>query len=604
MKKRFLYITTVLISLSIGLNSCFFKDDIGEEFTKGQAMGETEITHGNVDKLDFKKKLTQAGVNTALAKLEETKSLGLLLQTQYNMRGGKGNELPGPHAYQFQFSLVTDNYAGYMCLPQNFAGRMPSTYYDSRDFNGGPMGSFLQVKNTIVPLLNHPQVDSIPEIKAIGLLMYDYSAQEVTDIYGPMPYEDYKVNKQNHPYTYNKVEDIYKKIVSNIDTIVACLDYYKNRPDWYKSKIQEILDMYDRVSDEKKDLEHWKKFANSLKLRMALHVVKADPDNAKKWAEEAVASGVIEETKEQFMLSPAVIGFSHPLATIANLWNDTRLNASLESIMKSYNHPFLEFTFDKNSNNIINKKDPKKVLASNTKVIGLRTGIRMLEGQNYDVNFRTAYSTINQTAISQSPLFLMKLSEVYFLRAEGALRGWNMKGAAESLYNKGIELAFKSANMVIFDENWNEVRFEDIYAKFLPTYMAMEKAIDYTYEDPYNERYTTPSLTKVGVKWNNSDNDEVKLEKIITQKYIAGFPYSFEAWVDIRRTGYPKIFPVLHDDGDGTITPGDIIRRIPFPGKENSPAIQADISATALEALNGPDKQGTRLWWDVQKANF
>lgn len=63
-------------------------------------------------------------------------------------------------------------------MPQDFGGRMQSTYYNSQDFNGGAMGSFMEMKNFIVPNVNHPQIDSIPEIKAISLLIYDISAQE------------------------------------------------------------------------------------------------------------------------------------------------------------------------------------------------------------------------------------------------------------------------------------------------------------------------------------------------------------------------------------------------------------------------------------------
>jgi hypothetical protein len=95
----------------------------------------------------------------------------------------------------------------------------------------------------------------------------------------------------------------------------------------------------------------------------------------------------------------------------------------------------------------------------------------------------------------------------------------------------------------------------------------------------------------------------LKLEKIITQKYIANFPYSFEAWTDLRRTGYPKLFPVLNaDEGDGTLKYGDIIRRAPFPDTDDASVV--DIINSGLDALGGEDYQATRLWWDVDKPNF
>lgn len=95
-----------------------------------------------------------------------------------------------------------------------------------------------------------------------------------------------------------------------------------------------------------------------------------------------------------------------------------------------------------------------------------------------------------------------------------------------------------------------------------------------------------------------------QIGKIITQKYIAGFPYSYEAWNDLRRTGYPKIFPVLNvEDGDGSLVQGDLIRKIPLPGRDTSAGL-SDIQTSGIEALGGTDTQGTRVWWDVEGSNF
>ncbi|WP_289290074.1 SusD/RagB family nutrient-binding outer membrane lipoprotein, partial [Muribaculum intestinale] len=57
-------------------------------------------------------------------------------------------------------------------------------------------------------------------------------------------------------------------------------------------------------------------------------------------------------------------------------------------------------------------------------------------------------------------------------------------------------------------------------------------------------KHNTKGRVSIGVKWNEADDDETKLEKIITQKYIGNFPMSAEAWTTFRRTGYPRLFPV------------------------------------------------------------
>lgn len=170
-----------------------------------------------------------------------------------------------------------------------------------------------------------------------------------------------------------------------------------------------------------------------------------------------------------------------------------------------------------------------------------------------------------------------------------------MGGTAEFFYNRGIENGDLQDPLLTQGQSW--------YQEAMPDYMAQEQATDFTYVDALGTTPDMPSVTKIGVKWNESDSRETKLEKIITQKYIALFPYSYEAWVDLRRTGYPRLFPVLNpQDGDGSLKDGDIIRRMPFPGTDDASLV--DIQETGLNALGGQDLQGTRLWWDVDQANF
>jgi hypothetical protein len=89
---------------------------------------------------------------------------------------------------------------------------------------------------------------------------------------------------------------------------------------------------------------------------------------------------------------------------------------------------------------------------------------------------------------------------------------------------------------------------------------------------------------------------EKKLERIITQKWIAVFPDGQEAWSEFRRTGYPKLFPVVINNSGGKIATETFIRRIPFIQFEYATNI-AGVNR-ALLSLNGPDNGGTRLWWD------
>ena len=445
-------------------------------------------------------------------------------------------------------------------------------------------------------MLNHPLIDSIPEIKAVTLLYYCLTAQEQADLSGPYTYLEDKLNSQE-PEEYNDVKTIYYGIVENIDTIVACLKHFESRPDWYKEQIQTIVASsfttnYGLLAGDK-SLNSYIKFANSLKLRMAMHIVKVEPETAKRWAEEAVASGVIENTYEQHGVFPMINSFTHPIANIANGWGDLRLCASFESLLLSLDHPYSQYLFLPNINTITNEKTGEE-LPANTRICGIRAGVLVGDGQTYALNKRQAYSTISTEvlAIKRCPIYFIKWAEVDFLRAEGAIRGWNMGGTAQFFYERGIQNATLEDPMS-----------GPIYNSYVDSYMQLEKPIDYISYDPIGDGEPWESVTKIGVKWNEADDKEIKLEKIITQKYLALFPLSTEAWTEMRRTGYPKMFPVLNtDDGDGSIEQGDMIRRIPWVPTD--PVAAGMVEASGIPALGGPDEQATRLWWDVDVANF
>lgn len=594
MKKTILTAFCAMLAAA-SLHSCLDFDMPTDTFTGGQTDLDPVVYRGKADSIDYRKVISEQGFNDAMSDLQQY--FAQMKTAQYYLRGGKDGQTPGPHQYQYVYNITVDNYAGYMVVPHNFShgggGLLNSTYTYNQDYCDGPYGAFLSIKNNIANMINHPMIDSIPEMKAIGLLIFDYSAQEMVDLYGSIPYVDHKSNKESNPFTFNKMADIYASIVDNLDTINACLKHFDSRPDWYQAGVQSILGQYD-VMTQDKSVASWCRLANSLKLRMAMHTVKVQPSVAQKWAEEAVQAGVVETTAQELRLDPMVMGYTNPLFEIANNWGDTRLNASFESLLASLKHPYLEYVFDKNSNIVVNSSDPNDIMQANTRIMGLRAGIRMIPGQAYKDNFRIAYSSIkNNGEMAMAPLYLMKVSEVEFLRAEGALRGWNMGGSAQQFYEQGIRNAQVEHRLM-----------STYYPNAVDEYMSLEEPVAYKYVDQYDHSNDIESVTTIGVKWNEGDSQETKLEKIITQKYIAAFPYSYESWNDMRRTGYPKQFEVLNvEDGDGSLVQGDIIRKIPLPGRDTSVGM-SDITASGIEALGGSDTQGTRVWWDVAGSNF
>lgn len=607
MKRNILYIGALALCL-FGMNSCLDYDDPGDERGANEVELDNDHHEGDAGNLNNDVVLTEAGVKAARKDMNKVimQSVGGI----YAMLGGKDAALPQAHSYQYQYTMGTDAYAQYGVVTHRdfpYAGDMLTSAYNvSPAFNAGALGGYGQTRHALAPLLNHPMADSIPELKAINLLFFDYAAIDCANLSGPFTYFEDLRGVEN-PSEYNSVKDIYFAVEQHIDDAIECLKKHENRPDWYKNILQEIIQENYKFFPPQGDYQYpgvqaFIKFANALKLRMAMTIVKADPVTAQKWAEESVAEEqyVMTTLNDQcglFMWA----GLVNPVGTISESWNDQRVSASLVTLLASLKHPYLyseiEPLFNKNRGKIVNRKT-QQVTEEGTDYYGIRTGIIAGIGQSASTNPRINYSTVSSRAISTAPLYYMKLSEVYFLRAEGALRGWNMGGTAQEFYEKGI-LNSSYRDPGDLDPEWGG---ED-FINELKAYMELEQAVDYVSVDPYGDGADWPTLTKIGVKWNDADSQETKLEKIITQKYIAAYPNSFLAWTDLRRTGYPKLFPVLNTmDGDGSIPQGEIIRRIPW--QPNDPIMIEQVENSAIPALGGDDLQFTRLWWDVDAPNF
>ena len=576
-------------------------------------------------KIDYKKEISADELKQAVKDMRT--QLGSALKAVYGMRGGKEGNPPQAHAYQFENSFGPDCYVQYFCVPHsdfpysNFTLR--STYDLCKGSIGGPGSSFYAMKFDMAPTLNAEKIDYMPEIKAIYLMLFNYSAIENVDLFGPMPYNDHKNCVEESPFAYDRLKDIYYQAKADIDAAIECFKYYKDhRSEAYKKQIGstissrvQLLSLDYLYYADASDLSVWIRFANSLKLRMAIHMSKVEPATAKQWAEEAVAGGVIENEADEIGLFPSLLGYTHPLIEIMG-WNDLVMGASFINLLQNLDHPYMKYLFTKNSialeksKQAVSGTSAPATTSEGTVFIGMRNGVTPGEGQAASTNPYCGYSTLDRTYFAECnpPLYLMKVSEVNFLRAEGALRGWNMGGTAQSFYEQGIRTAYL--------EDRNSPRKE--YANYVDDYLNVVAPKGISYVDPQGLTPDMPSVTKIGVKWNEGDSKETKLEKIITQKYIASFPYSYESWVDLRRTGYPKLFPILHPEhSDGTIKFGDpkvqtadnIMRRIPWVPVD--PQTKEDIKATGIQALsedtnNKPatDTQMQRLWWDVDAPNF
>src|SRR5690606_4444795 len=148
-------------------------------------------------------------------------------------------------------------------------------------------------------------------------------------------------------------------------------------------------------------------------------------------AEEAVSEGVMVDLSDDAYLQVSAVnynGFNRQSG-----WNEFRMSATMESLLVGYDDPRLSKYWQP---------------AVNTgKYAGVRNGMNVAEivaSPNSPENTSGPSDYLLPQNRGTTPATVMYTAEAYFLRAEGALLGWNMSGDAKSLYETGIEMSLRT----------------------------------------------------------------------------------------------------------------------------------------------------------------
>jgi len=463
--------------------------------------------------------------------------------------------------YQVAQGLTSDAYSGYIAPTGTWYGGVHNGAYAfiSGWIDATFRSGFASVMPAWQSIVKTATAQGLPEISAMATIVKVEAMHRVTDAYGPIPYNNYGSGTLQN--TYSSQQSVYAKFLTELDGAIDVLTLYVQG-----NPTNTVLKSYDYIYNG--NVSNWIKFANTLRLRLAMRIVYADAALAQLEAEKSIANpfGVISNVNERAALQhSATLNYYHPLYEIAYNFNagEARMGASMDAYMNGYADPRRASYFTK---------------AADGNYHGVRQGILTTTWTPYTgVNI----SNLNMNT-STTQIVWMTAAESYFLRAEGALRGWNMGGTAQNFYNQGISASFVENGFQASDAT---------------LYSSNNVLVPIAFTDNSGQsgnNATAPSTIKI--LWNAADPFETNLERIITQKWIAMYPDGPEGWAEFRRTGYPKLFPVVNNSSNGTINTAVQIRRIPYPQSEynnNAAGVQSGVSA-----LGGPDGGGTKVWWD------
>lgn len=522
-----------------------------------------------------------------------------------------------PHQNLFQYwsSLSFDNYGGYFEVPHS--NWEMARYGLNRGFCGGMHEAFMQkIFNNTRRLIKQCDAAGQNDFAALARVVEVYNLLQYTDTYGPVPYSSViaaeEMAERPSTYAYDKQEDIYKAMFEQIGKALDGFDT--------QTPGLEAFDVWC-----KGDRELWKKVANQLKLRMALRIVKVDPGNAEKYAREAVEAGVLETH------DITIPGFSNELCRMMD-WNDSGIGSSIVTIMNGFKDPRRALYFTTNTRDLVKQtavqnsdgtwKADDILIAKGEQYIGVPVGCE-LGNKNGGLDNQRVYYSFYAGAYN-TPLPIMFAAEGWFLRAEAKLRWGIGSMTLKNLYEEGIKVSIK--NQLAYRKEgatkaWNDKIVDPKRGLELPKFdeLANDAAItaylngetsQESYTDPWSPGYSSTAPNTLSVKWDEAASNENKLARIITQKWIANYPLSAEAWADVRRTGYPKLFRPKDNLAPSIIKTELGPRRLLYSDTElssNTAEVSKGIGllkAESSENVDG-DTGGTRLWWDrADKGNF
>lgn len=387
-----------------------------------------------------------------------------------------------------------------------------------------------------------------PEYKnlhSVGHIMKSLIFHRITDIYGDVPYSEAGLGFYEQIFTpkYDSQESIYDGMLADLESGINGLD-----PN---------ADALTGDLIYAGDLARWKKFGNSLMLRLAMRLSKVNASKAQQWAEKAAAGGLMTSNDDNALIRhDASTDRLTPcrVSIVLNLPYESpnmRLSSTFVDWMKSKGDPRL-FVYGKNPDGTT---DPATTFGMPN---GYDLASKPVSGApGYPVNGLDGYIAPNLAVIGKmnGPTFLQTYAEVELLLAEARQRGWNVGGTAAGHYEAGVRAAL-------------------------------------TYLSQYDAAGEIPSAAVDAYVQANPFDANNAIQQIAEQYWAATFLNEYESFANWRRTGYPNLTPTSFPTD---ITGGNIPRRLRYPTHEYS---NNEANITAAVARQGADDLTTRVWWD------
>ncbi|MEO5681005.1 MAG: SusD/RagB family nutrient-binding outer membrane lipoprotein [Chitinophagaceae bacterium] len=365
--------------------------------------------------------------------------------------------------------------------------------------------------------------------------------QRLTDLFGDVPYSQTAQGAEavNSKPVFDTQESIYKSLIAGLDAAMSQLNAtdasYGSADFYYKG-----------------DVAKWKRYANSLKLRLGLRIRYADGALAQKTVVEAMAQPLLLSNSDN--------------ATVPTYNNAT--NDNVHPVLNQFlgGSPDLKYLAEAFVTRLVSTNDPRLPRIVQPTVNSVKAGSPAYKGIGVALTddllktiIKDDYSTVstltffNKAYSPAIPCMVMSYSDVSFYKAEAALEGWGATSAqAEGFYQDGVKAALA--------------------------------------QEPYNIT-TVPANYAAQLSFTGLSKEQM-LDRIGTQKWIQLFGRSYEAFTEWRRMGYPALTPGPNPGS----TNGTIPRRTLYSSREA--LLNTDNYKAASAKMAKGDSYVSKLWWD------
>ncbi|MBO9636160.1 MAG: SusD/RagB family nutrient-binding outer membrane lipoprotein [Chitinophagaceae bacterium] len=293
-----------------------------------------------------------------------------------------------------------------------------------------------------------------------------YTFYYVVNTYGNVPYSEALDIELNFP-KFDDAKTIYNDLLTRLDASIAALNTAATS-----------FGNADVIYDG--NVTKWKKFANSMKLKMALTIADDDAGKAKTAAEQAVAAGVFTSNADnalfRYITSPPN---TNPIWVdlVQSGRDDFVACQTIIDELKNHNDPRIDNFFT---------KDPSGDYSGGLPGMGTSfSGTSHVDGAITAADF---------------PGDILDYAEVEFLLAEAVERGFNVGGTAKEHYDKAVTAS------ILF---WNG---------------TADEAADYLAQPEIDYASATPWREKIGL-----------------QKWLAFYNRPWDGWIDWRKFDYPAL---------------------------------------------------------------